>query len=135
MHRNNGNCPSCADIIKDCTKLIQDWFKQAQQNDPTLHTSTGYRDKATQESVYRNGLSHARFGQGPHNYRPSPAVDVWFLIDGKYNARLSRYLNLIKSLPDELESGINFPKGLVDANHIQEKNWKTKVAGYPNGNT
>lgn len=36
----------------------------------------GYRNQADQEAAFRSGNSKARFGQSPHNYRPSAAFDA-----------------------------------------------------------
>ena len=42
-----------------------------------LRVVCGYRDQATQERMFRDGKSRARWLESPHNYRPAYAVDVW----------------------------------------------------------
>lgn len=36
----------------------------------------GYRGKEDQEKAFREKKSKARFGQSPHNFKPSRAVDI-----------------------------------------------------------
>lgn len=36
----------------------------------------GYRDEISQEMDFANGTTKAHFGQSPHNYQPSLAVDL-----------------------------------------------------------
>lgn len=36
----------------------------------------GYRNKRDQEAAFKSGNSKAHYGQSPHNYKPSLAVDL-----------------------------------------------------------
>ena len=43
----------------------------------------GERDKEAQEKAFNDGFSKALFGQSPHNYGPSFAVDIAPYVNGK----------------------------------------------------
>ena len=62
------------------------WHKLVLQDPPSgvLYYSLGdtYRDEADQLAALASGNSQAAFGESPHNYDPSFAIDVYPIIDG-----------------------------------------------------
>lgn len=138
-HSNNGACPRCQELLDWVDGTLRSWFEQTQKDDPELHTSEGYRSKADQNSDFLGGKSKAKYGHSPHNYKPVMAIDVFWVINGKYNGGfdypmvLAKYKTLAMQLPDDLESGVNFPNGQKDGPHVQVRDWKTKVTGFPSG--
>lgn len=123
-HLNNGACLKCLDILKDCSIPITTWFTQTQIIYPQLHTSCGHRGEVEQNEAFRKGASKAKFGESPHNLLPAKACDIFFLVLDHACFDLHLYKELADILPPNLESGIHFPKGFVDAAHIQERDWK-----------
>lgn len=89
----------------------------------------GYRGKIKQEEAFKNGNSKAKFGQSPHNYRPSLAIDVipqpfkgWNDFAG-FNRILNEFLKVSKEKNIEITLGRDF-KTIKDYPHIELKNWQ-----------
>lgn len=140
-HQNNGNCAKCDSIIKDCSDELKAWFKAEQKADPELHACCGRRDKAGQDAELARGTSKAKFGESPHNYLPSRAIDVFFQVDGKALWAFQRYKALAKRKPSNIiwggdwdNDGLSTDEKWIDSPHFQEVDWKKKVKGYPKGN-
>ena len=88
-----------------------------------------YRGKTKQEEAFKNGSSKAKFGQSPHNYKPSLAVDIipqpfkgWNDYAG-FNRILDEFLRVSKEKNIEITLGRDF-KPIKDFPHIELKNWK-----------
>lgn len=90
----------------------------------------GYRGKEEQEKAYKDGKSRAHFGQSPHNFNPSYAIDVCPYPIDWYN--LNRFADLayvVKLKAREL--GIEVLWGgdwssLKDYPHWEIKSWQTE---------
>lgn len=132
-HADEADCQLCDEIVSRCSESIRKWFAHERTQDPALHASAGYRGKEEQEEAFRRGASKAQFGQSPHNYFPSRAVDVWFNERGRAVWDSLKLQEMAERLPAELEWG-GYWKELVDAPHFQEREWKTVVTNFPDGN-
>ena len=55
-------------------KLQEVAYRAIERHDFTV--ICGHRGRAEQEAAYRKGTSNARFGQSPHNFTPSLAIDI-----------------------------------------------------------
>jgi hypothetical protein len=97
----------------------------------------GERDKAAQEAAFIQGNSRARFGQSPHNYSPSLAVDICPWADGAlqwnnhqlFDSLAEHIKTTAKRLGIEVTWGGDF-KSIVDKPHFELKNWK-KIKNQP----
>lgn len=67
-----------APLLRRWEWLRDEWRRRWPDDAQPFLTDT-YRDEAAQEKAYREGASHARFGQSLHNYRPAYAFDVAFM--------------------------------------------------------
>lgn len=95
----------------------------------------GYRDQEAQEEAYHLGNSKAHFGQSPHNYEPSFAVDAAPYVKGVGipwdDLPLFRELAAhIKACADELGIDVvwggNFTS-FVDMPHWEIAGWKEMI--------
>lgn len=91
----------------------------------------GYRDRAAQDAAYKAGTSKARFGQSPHNFKPSLAVDcVPYPLDwndiGRFELMGRVIMQSASKLRVPLVWGRNF-KALRDYPHFELANWQTRV--------
>jgi peptidoglycan LD-endopeptidase CwlK len=88
----------------------------------------GYRGEAEQQEAYLTGHSRAQFGESPHNFKPSLAVDIgprpldWGDLKA-FDKLISEARRLAEDMHLDLEFGADF-KNLVDRPHIQIRNWK-----------
>jgi peptidoglycan L-alanyl-D-glutamate endopeptidase CwlK len=90
----------------------------------------GYRDEVAQEAAYQAGTSKAHFGESPHNYQPSLAVDVApypinFNDIKSFDNMCNKILELAKELGIEVELGRDFQ--FKDYPHVQIANWRQKT--------
>lgn len=113
--------------------ILGKWFKKEQALDNTLHIMTAYRGQREQDGALKNGASKVGWGKSAHNYLPSFAIDLFFLIEGKSKQNIQKYKMLIAGLPDSIGNGASFP-GLIDWGHFYVKNWQSLAKNYPNGN-
>lgn len=87
-----------------------------------------YRGKNAQTKAFANGNSKAQFGQSPHNYFPSLAIDIVpYPIDWNnlkaFDAMGAVFMRCAKDLNIDITWGKNFSK-LKDYPHFELKNWK-----------
>jgi peptidoglycan L-alanyl-D-glutamate endopeptidase CwlK len=92
----------------------------------------GYRGPEAQSAAFQNGTSKAMFGQSPHNYQPSMAIDIApYPIDWKDTKRFDEMLNhalsIAKELGIEIKLGRDF-KGFIDRPHVELADWKKKAS-------
>lgn len=110
-----------------------------------LSITEGYRSKEKQEEYRKAGTSKAAFGQSPHNYLPSIAVDIYpypapavvkrgkKVIDDnskEWDIQAQLFLTIAKELGVEVEWGGSW-KTLVDKPHFQlgsNNNWRKYLA-------
>lgn len=100
----------------------------------------GERTKADQEKYYKKGTSNAKFGQSPHNYHPSLAVDIipypvpktsngeWDNNSEIWNDMSMLVKEISKELGIDIIWGGDF-KSLVDKPHFEIANWKSLIKG------
>lgn len=106
-----------------------------------LSITEGYRDEKTQNEYKKKGTSNASFGQSPHNYLPSLAVDIYpypvptILKNGnkviddnskEWDIQAQLFMEIAKNLGIQIEWGGTW-KSLVDKPHFQlgcNNNWK-----------
>lgn len=93
----------------------------------------GHRDRAGQEAAYNNGTSRARFGQSPHNFLPSRAVDLapFAATSVDYNrltlAEYNRLAAIVKSYAAALGIAITWGgdfSSFKDRPHFELTGWK-----------
>lgn len=76
-HINAAECPSCDAFTQQAHPTLQAFAKAFRASCPEAHISCAYRNQVDQESDLAKGVTRASFGQSPHNYQPSLALD-WF---------------------------------------------------------
>lgn len=103
-----------------------------------ISVTEGTRSEKDQNKYYKQGTSRAKFGQSPHNYSPSYAIDIVpYPIpkteDGNWddNSPLWDDMAFLVSVISE-DKDIDITWGgdfstLVDKPHFELKNWKAKV--------
>jgi len=140
VHINNGNCPKCAEFFKSADSKLIAWFKKEQKRDPEVHVSCSSRDRKAQEIAKDGGFSKAAYGYSPHNYKPSWALDLFFLINGSAAWILSRYKAIASRKPSHIlwgadwnDNGRTDDEKFRDSPHFEIKGWKKLESNYPNG--
>lgn len=132
-HLNEAQCASCDRSVAECSEVLQRWFYSERTKNFSLHASTGYRGQKEQETSFQTHKSKAHFGESPHNYSPSRAVDIVFIVKGRNVWTPAEYESMAKRLPANIEWGGNW-QDFKDIPHFQEREWKTMVTNHPNGN-
>jgi hypothetical protein len=132
-HLNQAQCASCDQILAECSEPLQQWFYSERTENFSLHATTGYRGQKQQEASFQEGRSKAHFGESPHNYFPSRAVDLVFIVKGKNVWTPAEYEPVAKRAPANIEWG-GYWKDFKDIPHFQERDWKEMVTNYPKGN-
>lgn len=91
----------------------------------------GHRDRAAQEEALRSGNSRAKFGQSPHNFKPSYAFDaVPWPVDWKDIAAFEAMGKTIMAAADRLNIAVTWGKsfkGLVDYPHFELTGWRNMI--------
>ena len=113
--------------------ILREWFEDLQVRRPEVHIAFTYRGKADQDRFFREGKSRAKYGASPHNYLPALAIDIFFLVDGKYHLDKSWLESIAATLPKGIYWGGNF-KSFKDMPHFERDGWKSLASGFPNGN-
>lgn len=141
-HTNTEECLKCEEILQGADPDLVAWFKSERKRDPELHCSCSVRGKVEQQKAKAEGKSNADYGKSPHNYRPSMALDLFFIVKDTAAWILSRYKAIAARKPTWLtwgadwnDNGSTADEKFKDSPHFEKKNWKTKVHNYPNGNT
>lgn len=121
-------CEKCLEILNfNCgtDEALKSWFIIMQAKNPELHVSCSGRGEDEQNKAFEEGKSKAKWGESPHNYSPSLAIDV-FRIDSEGKPSWdSDWIKdtLIYEMPGNIEWGGNF-KTFKDAPHFQRVQWK-----------
>jgi hypothetical protein len=128
-HVNDGRCQGCIDRLNlyGTDDTLRSWFIIMQAKNPEVHVSVAGRNEADQEACFNAHKSRSHFGESPHNYTPSLAIDL-FRIDSEGNASwsLDWYKeNLVSELPNNITWGGKF-KGFVDGPHFEVNGWNRK---------
>ncbi len=89
----------------------------------------GYRGRDAQNLAFSQGRSRARFGQSPHNFKPSFAMDVipypfngWHVI-ADFERVGNEIMHAANRVGVKVTWGKNF-KGLVDYPHFELTDWR-----------
>lgn len=125
-HENNGRCIKCEQIFRRYGQFnipLETWFKRLQFKHKTAHISAAGRGEHEQTELQQRGASRAYWGQSAHNY--AAAIDVFFLIDGKYCADRDLYDNYLKPELNVMlnwygKPGASFP----ELPHVELVDWK-----------
>lgn len=75
-------------------------------------------------------VTHAKGGDSPHNYQPTPALDVKFIdAQGKvhWEESLFKRFAIYMLRNEKIEWGGHWPAGKRDMPHFQRKNWQALV--------
>jgi len=136
--------------IEDAHEVLQKQFTQAkaafEKEHPTIKVilTTSYRSTEKQTSLYNQPfdkkdddgdkkideadekVTQAKAGQSPHNYLPSYAIDVAFLVDGKldWNTKWLKPFST-KMIHPQIEWGGIWK--FTDHPHFEIKGWKEAV--------
>ena len=122
----------CCDDLKSIVKELLHYMD--------VSVLEGERTKSDQEKYYKKGTSNAKFGQSPHNYHPSLAVDIIpypvpKTSNGEWdnNSEIWDDMSmLVKEISKELGIDITWGgdfKSLVDKPHFEIANWKSLIEG------
>lgn len=92
-----------------------------------------FRGERAQNDAYRAGKSRARFGQSPHNFSPSLAIDIVpFPLDWNDLAAFDRmgaaFLNAARECGVKVKWGKDFI-GLIDYPHFELHDWRQYAKG------
>lgn len=94
----------------------------------------GNRDEVMQEDAFKRGVSKARYGESPHNYFPSYAVDLAPWKQGINWKDLNAFRDLavrFKRIAEEegidITWGGDFKGSFKDLPHYELTNWKSLV--------
>lgn len=133
-HKNSPKCLKCQEMLYAylVDGTLRQWFEDLQAKQPEVHIAFTYRNKADQDKFFREKKTKAKFGQSPHNYLPAMAIDIFFLVDGKYYLDMKWLRQIANDMPKELEWGGNWK--MKDGPHFERAGWKSLVKNYPNGN-
>jgi hypothetical protein len=127
-HLNTGSCEKCALILKDACEELSLFASNLQKRHPDAHVSCSYRNEADQNRAFELGHSKARFGQSPHNFKPSLAID-FFRLTQAGGAAFDRPWYIAVLMPAVraagLVSGGDF-RSFRDYPHVEVKDWKTR---------
>jgi peptidoglycan LD-endopeptidase CwlK len=119
------------DNLAEAHPLLQKLFNEVIK-ETDCKVLDAQRGKAAQEEAFRKGHSRAHFGQSPHNYSPSIALDVvpWPL-NWKDTESFKRLAAVVKAKAKALKIPITWGgdwKSLVDMPHYELKPWRTFAA-------
>jgi peptidoglycan L-alanyl-D-glutamate endopeptidase CwlK len=127
-HLNNGSCERCAEILKDACPELQQFATDLQKQHPDAHVSCSYRGEKDQNDAFARGNSNARFGESPHNFRPSLAID-FFRLTQAGGASFDRPWFIAVLMPAARAAGLD-PGGdfrsFKDYPHVEVKDWKSR---------
>lgn len=139
-HQNTGKCPACQDFLKLARPELKAWFEPEQDADPSLHISCATRGRADQENDFTAGKSRAHYGESPHNYYPSWAIDLFFILGGNASWVMSKYQALASRVPawitwgaDWNHNGRTDDEKFKDGPHFEVTGWKRLELRYPKG--
>lgn len=102
-HTNDGACAKCEEIFNKYPGFYQplkDWFLEKQKQCNFVHISCAGRGKLDQEYCFNTGASKAHYGESSHN--ANCAIDLFFLVEGKYNLDKDRFEEIMQDLPETL---------------------------------
>lgn len=105
---------------------LQEFAHDLEKIIPDLQISCTVRGKEEQELAFKNGNSKAHFGQSPHNFEPSRAIDFVFITNGKSDWTAKRYkdlANYVRAKYPAIQAGAFF-KSFTDLPHYELKGWK-----------
>lgn len=92
----------------------------------------GHRGFIEQEKAYKAGKSKAHFGQSPHNFKPSYAVDVCpYPINWRAVKRFQEMGRVVKKISNQIGIEITWGgdwKSLKDYPHFEIYSWQTEEA-------
>lgn len=129
VHTNNGSCLSCGRILNAYPKfnsLLRNWFLDLQAKHPEVHVSAAGRGRIAQESLFERKASRAHYGQSSHNF--NAAIDVFRLLDGKYNLDEDWFNEVIApALRDDLVWYGRRDALFYERPHIELKGWREMV--------
>lgn len=126
-HINNGDCPKCAEKLKQADPTLVIWFLALQQRHNDCHISWSFRDEKSQNDCVARHLSQKCWPFSKHNAVDengtpcSKALDLFQLVDGvaKFETAWYEMLNeeiITQQLP--ITWGGTF-KTLRDLDHFQ----------------
>lgn len=130
MHDLSSNCQKCDgifDLYPGFNQELRIWLKGLQKEHPELHISAAGRGKMEQEMLFYRAATRAHYGESAHNY--NAAIDVFFLIDGKYSLDQTMFYCII--IPNLYASFLWYGAPHVlyyERPHIELKNWKELVS-------
>ncbi len=126
MHDLSGNCQKCDrifDLYSGFNPELRTWFKAIQLDHEDLHISSAGRGKMEQEALYCRGASRSHYGQSAHSF--NAAIDVFFLINGKYSLDQMKFSIVIEANLYPAFTWFGAPHSVYyERPHIEIKNWK-----------
>ncbi len=67
-HVNSPNCPSCDEKLKQAHPVLKDWFlNHVKPFHENAHIAWSFRDEASQNKAYQEGMSALRWPNSKHN--------------------------------------------------------------------
>jgi len=131
MHKNNGACPKCLEIINrypNFNKDLLSWFTLFQARFHEAHISCAGRGREDQENAYAKNLSKSRWGHSAHNY--NCAIDLFCNLPGVDLYSPKWFGSVVApEIPSYLSwygaPGSVFP----ELPHVEVRNWRDLLAG------
>jgi hypothetical protein len=128
-HQNAATCFKCLEILTTAHPDLQKLADDVRAANPEAHVAWAVRGKADQEDAKRRGTSRASFGESPHNYVPSLAID-FFRITPNGVAEWNKAWFTEHIAPFARRHGFEWGGDFLrfqDAPHVQIKNWKAQA--------
>lgn len=128
MHHNIPDCLGCAGKLKTAHPELVKFALAFRTDHPEGHISCSTRSQAEQEADYVKGVSKARWGESPHDFDPSRALD-WFRLTQAGGASFDSTWYIAILNPAIIRAGLvwggNF-KSIKDLPHVELPDWKNR---------
>ena len=121
------SCEKCLEILNfngGTDNILASWFLLMASRVPDLHVSCSTRGEDEQNRLCYEHKSKAKWTESPHNYRPSLAIDLFFIDhNGVAIFDRERFKDLCFDKPNNINWGGDF-KEFQDSPHFERANWK-----------
>lgn len=126
MHTNTAECAGCDAKLATAHPTLIAFAHAFRASHPEGHISCSSRSQADQEADFKKGVTKAHWGQSPHDFMPSRALD-WFRLTAAAGASFDKWWYEGTLAPAAASEGLtwggNFT-ALTDMPHVELADWK-----------
>lgn len=98
-HTSDSLCPACEEKLATVHADLSAWYHSSvKPAHPDCHVSWGYRDQASQESMFEDGATKLHFPDSAHNKIPARAIDLFQITSGGQAIWAPEFFVSVKSL-------------------------------------